>query len=71
MVVGVGDNLKIRSCVLVEYLPCGRICRVVRPAHTQVWAGRWRRVPSNNNLCFILPRKLYPTSVALLLVLWP
>ena len=44
MVVGVGDNLKIRSCVLVEYLPCGRICRVVRPAHTQVWAGRWRRV---------------------------
>ena len=44
MVVGVGDNLKIRSRVLVEYLPCGRICRVVRPAHTQVWAGRWRRV---------------------------
>ena len=23
MVVGVGDNLKIRSRVLVEYLPCG------------------------------------------------
>ena len=47
MVVGVGDNSKIRSRVLVEYLPCGRICRVVRPAHTQVWAGRWRRVLIN------------------------
>ena len=29
MVVGVGDCLKIRSRVLVEYLPYGRICRVV------------------------------------------
>ena len=47
MVVGVGDNLKIRSSCfggILEYLPCGRICRVARPAHTQVWAGRWRRV---------------------------
>ena len=38
MVVGVGDNLKIRSCVLVEYLLCGEA------SPYEVWAGRWRPV---------------------------